>query len=242
VRGSRALATPARRVAVWPASAEELVAAQLALAAHSPAPWRPGYDSLAVGACVVVFERGLAGPGACGDRGWAAAAVLQGPTVLSQAVLECTAAAAYAPGLLALREGPCLEAAVRALAVRPDVLLVDATGRDHPRRAGMALQLGRVLDLPSVGVTHRPLVASGLWPADVRGASEPLSLDGERVGAWVRTRVGVRPLAVHPGWRTDLETALTVVLAAAGPHRTPEPFRVARRLARMARARGLERA
>lgn len=219
----------------WPASAEELTAAQLELAARPVAPWRPGPGVLAVGACVVVFERGLAGPGSRGDRGWAAAAVLRERRVLSDALLECVAAAAYAPGLLALREGPCLEAAVRALTVKPDVLLVDGTGLDHPRRAGMALHLGCVLDLPTVGVTHRPLLAVGEWPGDARAATAPLLLDGERVGAWVRTRAGARPLAVHPGWRTDLDTAVSVVLAAAGPHRTTEPFRVARRLARTAR-------
>jgi hypothetical protein len=56
-------------------------------------------------------------------------------------------------------EGPLLEAAVRALPAQPDVLLVDATGRDHPRRGGLALHLGAALDLPTVGVTHRPPVA-----------------------------------------------------------------------------------
>jgi deoxyribonuclease V len=53
--------------------------------------------------------------------------------------------------LLAPREGPLLEQAVRALPVAPEVLVVNATGRDHPRRAGLALQLGAVLGLPTVG-------------------------------------------------------------------------------------------
>ena len=53
-----------------------------------------------------------------------------------------------------MREGPLLEAAVRALEVEPDLLLVNATDRDHPRRAGLALHLGALLDLPTVGVTH----------------------------------------------------------------------------------------
>jgi len=48
--------------------------------------------------------------------------------------------------------------------------LVNATGRDHPRRAGLALQLGAVLDLPSVGVTHTPLLAQGEWPPGEAGA------------------------------------------------------------------------
>jgi deoxyribonuclease V len=128
-----------------------------------------------------------------------------------------------------------LEAAVRDLP-RPDVLLVDATGRDHPRRAGLALHLGAVLDIPTAGVTHRPLVARGEWPEARRGAWTPLILDGEAVGAWLRTSARARPLAVHAAWRTDVETAVEVVLAACGRHRTPEPLRHARRLARTARA------
>ena len=162
----------------------------------------------------------------------------RGPRIIAQANVAGQAGAGYAPGLLALREGPCLEDAVRSLSVRPDVLLVDATGRDHPRRAGMAMQLGEVLDLPTVGVTHRPLLARGAWPPDVGGAATPLLLDGARVGAWLRTRAGARPLAVHAAWRTDVDVAVQIVIMATLGHRTPEPFRYARRLARTARAGG----
>ena len=116
------------------------------------------------------------------------------------------------------------------------MLLVNATGRDHPRGAGLALHLGAVLDLPTVGVTHRPLLAAGDWPPDETGAMAPLELKGEAVGAWVRTRAGTRPLAVHAGWRTDPGTAAAVVLAASAGARTPEPLRQARRIARSRRA------
>jgi deoxyribonuclease V len=218
---------------VWPRSAGELVDAQRALAALRLPPWRP--DAPTVGACAVRFPRGETGRGHAGDPAWAAAAVLRGRRVLADAAVEGVAGGPYAPGLLALREGPPLEAAVRALAVAPDVLLVDATGRDHPRRAGLALQLGAVLDVPTIGVTHRPLLASGDWPDDERGAASPLMLDGEHVAAWLRTRAGARPLAVHAAWRTDVDAAVTVVLAATRGHRTPEPLRHARRLARLAR-------
>jgi deoxyribonuclease V len=161
------------------------------------------------------------------------------------AVVRGEAGAAYAPGLLALREGPLLEAAVRTLlsralaspAVRPpDVLLVNATGRDHPRRAGLALHLGARLALPTVGITDRPLIARGSWPADLDGAATPLQIGEEVVGYWLCARRGTRPLAVHAAWRTDPETALAVVAAVVGPWRTPEPLRHARRAAREARA------
>jgi len=233
---------------VWPESPEELIDAQHALATPlatavapaTPPPWRPPPEPYAIGACVVVFPRGQGGRGARGDPAWAAAAVLHRRRVVSESTIATVAAGPYVPGLLALREGPCLEAALRALPRAPDVLLVDATGRDHPRRAGLALHLGAVTELPTVGVTHRPLCADGPWPEDKRGASSPLNLDGECVGAWLRTRAGARPLAIHPGWRTTLEVAIDVVLCATHGHRTPEPIRRARRLARLARSESVD--
>ena len=117
------------------------------------------------------------------------------------------------------------------------MLLVDATGRDHPRLAGLALHLGAELELPTVGVTHRPLLAGARWPADRRGATSPLRIGDEVVACWLRTRPGERPLAVHPGWRVDLDTAIDVVAAwpATAYPRTARPRR-ARPGAREARS------
>jgi deoxyribonuclease V len=137
-----------------------------------------------------------------------------------------------------MREGPFLEAAVQCLPARPDVLLVNATGRDHPRRAGLALHLGARLSLPTVGVTRNPLLAEGHWPADVRGASAYLRIGEETVGCWLRTKRGAPPIAVHAAWRTSPETAVIVVMAVTGRWRTPEPLRQARRAARTTRAGG----
>jgi deoxyribonuclease V len=145
------------------------------------------------------------------------------------------ARAPYRAGLLALREGPLLEASVRRLPELPDVLLVDASGRDHPRGAGLALHLGAALGVPTVGVTHRPLLARGEWPQDELGARAPLRLGEELVGYWVRTRPGTRPLAVHSAWRTDADTAAEIVLSVTRT-RTPEPLRIARQIARDERA------
>jgi hypothetical protein len=64
----------------------------------------------------------------------------------------------------------------------------------------------------------------------------PLHIEDELVGYWVRTKRGVRPLAVHAGWRTDPETSVSIVLAVTSKSRTPEPLRQARRVAREARA------
>jgi deoxyribonuclease V len=156
--------------------------------------------------------------------------------VAGTAIVRGEAAAPYQPGLLALREGPLLGAAIRALPGEPEVLIVNATGRDHPRGAGLALHLGAVLDLPSIGVSDRPLLAEGPAAGPGQGAMSPLLLKGAEVARRLRTRAGARPVVVHAGWRTDLDIAVSVVLAATRRARTPEPLRRARREARRARA------
>ena len=217
-----------------------------------------------IGGCFVAVAHGEAGPGKPGDRAWAAAVVwrpdaawggarrrvdhhLRGAPgdgrprraddVLAQAVVPGRASAAYVPGLLAMRDGPVLAAAVAALDMRPEVLLVDAAGVDHPRRAGLALHLGAATGVPTVGVTRRPLAGWGDPPELRRGSLAPVHLDRRCVGFWVCTRTGARAVVAHAGWRTSPETAAQTVLAASTvAARTPVPLQEARRVAREARA------
>ncbi len=251
----------------WPASAVELIGVQAALARAAATalvaqPWSSPSEPLIAG-CFVAHARGEAGPGHPGDRAWGAAvlwrapatpsqirrsdAVLRGTVfgpaprqatdVAAQAVVARTVPAAYTPGLLALREGPILAAAVNALPHRPDIVMVDATGTDHPRRAGLAVQLGAVLRLPSIGVTHRALAGHGAAPELQRGATAPVHLGSLEVARWVCTRSGVRPVLAHAGWRTDTALAADLVLRSSTPaSRTPVPLQEARRVAREARA------
>ncbi len=222
---------------MWPTDAAGLVATQVELAGRTPEPWAPPTGRARAGGCWVCFPRGLTGRGRTGDPAWAAAVSTASGRVVGQHVLEGAAGAPYEPGLLALRTGQLMERAVRELASPPEVLLLDASGRDHPRSAGLAVHLGAVLDLPTVGITHRPLLAEGSWPEDSRGATSPLRIDGRVVACWLCTRAGTRPLVVHPGWRVGLDEAVDVVLAeTAAGRRTPEPLRQARHLARRARA------
>jgi len=226
----------------WQPTIAALEAEQQRLAAAPMPAW--SLPRLAAGgllpsiaASYVCFGRGGSGPGATGDTGWAGAAWFRAGRVAATAAAQAVATAAYDPGHLALREGPLHEAALRGLPGLPEILIVDATGRDHPRRAGLALHLGARLGVASVGVTNRLLVAAGEWPADTPGATAPFHLEGEIVGFWLRVRGGVRPLAVHAAWRTDPATALAIVRTCVEAQRTPEPLRTARRLAREARTR-----
>jgi deoxyribonuclease V len=173
----------------WPATADALTELQHALGELIPEHWQPPMTSLRIGACFVCFER-VQGAGAAGDAGFAGAAVTSRRRLLAGVTSSGPAGGPYLPTLLALREGLLLEQAVRALPIAPDVLVVNATGRDHPRRGSLALHLGAVLGLPTIGVTTRLLVAEGAWPPDQRGATASLLVGGEVVGCWVRTRAG----------------------------------------------------
>jgi deoxyribonuclease V len=225
----------------WPSTAAELESFQRSLAAERPPLWEIPAGPIAIAGCFVCFERGESSrSGLAGERAWAAAAMIQDGKLVGTSTMAAEVSAPYVSGFLALREGALLEALVRALPVRPDVVLVDATGRDHPRRAGLALHLGAVLDLPTVGVTHRTLLAEGEPPGEQKGSESPLYLDFDVVGCWLRTKTAARPLAIHPGWRTDLRTAVAVVGLSFGRARTPEPLRKARQIARTMRASACE--
>lgn len=221
----------------WPETPDLLAEIQKQLAALNPEPWHMLQGAVSFGGCWICNPKGHEGKGMPGDLCWAVAVLVVEGQLKAVATAAGKAAAAYEPGFLALREGPLLESAVNRLPERAEVLLVNATGRDHPRRAGLALHLGAKLALPTIGVTRQPLLSTGHWPAEERGAAAPLKIDGEAVACWLRTRPGAAPLVVHPGWRTDLETAVAVVMAVTGRYRIPEPLRQARRAAREFRAR-----
>ena len=49
----------------------------------------------------------------------------------------------------------------------------------------------------------------------------------EIIGAYVRTRTGVKPMVVSPGHLIDLETAIQVILALCPRYRIPQVIRYA---------------
>lgn len=221
----------------WPTDPVALARLQRTLGAAHPPPWRPADgDAVGASACCFAGEVRPRGPEDPATRGWAAACryTPDGPEI---AVATRHVAMPYVPGQLALREGPLRASALLRLGQLPDVVLVTATGRDHPARAGLATLLGAALDVPTIGITDRPLAGRGDQPPSAPGARTPLLVDDEVVGWWLRTQPAVRPVAVSAGWRTTADVAVRVTLASVGAARMPEPVRHARRAAREARAR-----
>lgn len=136
----------------------------------------------------------------------------------------------YIPGFLSFREGPALAAAVRRLARRPDLLIVDGQGLAHPKRCGLACHLGVELGIPALGCAKSRLIGTYAEPGPERGAHVPLLDRGETIGAVLRTRSRVKPVFVSAGHLLTLDDAVALVLQTAG-FRLPEPQRAADRLA-----------
>lgn len=168
-----------------------------------------------------------------GDIAHAAVVLLSFPdlTPLEAATAEVAVSFPYIPGLLAFREGPAVLAALERLIGQPDVLLFDAQGMAHPRRMGLASHMGVLLDWPSIGCAKSRLFGEHEEVPPERGSWVPLWDGPEVIGAVLRTQSHTQPVYVSIGHRTDLETAIELVLACTSSYRIPEPLRWAHRVA-----------
>jgi deoxyribonuclease V len=131
----------------------------------------------------------------------------------------------YIPGLLSFREMPAILAAFERVRQEPDLIFYDGQGYAHPRRFGIACHLGVALDCPTIGCAKSRLIGTHEEPPNERGGWAPLEDKGERIGAVLRTRTGVKPIYVSVGHRVSLERAIELVLAVSDGYRIPRPTR-----------------
>ncbi|MBU0536148.1 MAG: endonuclease V [Nanoarchaeota archaeon] len=133
----------------------------------------------------------------------------------------------YISSYLFYREAPAIIDAFSKLNTKPDILMVDANGILHPRRIGMASQLGLALDVPTIGVAKN--LAFG------RSFQNKIEANKEIVAEEVATREFARPLYVSPGHRISLRTSVEIVKKMiVEPHKLPEPLHLAHRLSKKA--------
>ncbi len=138
----------------------------------------------------------------------------------------------YIPGLLSFREAPVVLRALQKLRRRPDVVILDAQGKAHPRRAGLASHVGVLTGLPCIGCAKSRLTGQHREPGPARGSfTDLLDKNSQVIGRVLRTRRNVKCLYVSVGHLVDLDQAASIVLALAVRYRLPEPTRLAHLLA-----------
>ena len=104
----------------------------------------------------------------------------------------------YIPGYLYLREAPALLRVLAQIETPYDLVLVDAHGRLHPRRAGLATVIGVLTERPTLGI------AKSLLVGEIRGTGpvRPIYLKGVQEGWYVK---GDRPFYASPGNKMPLD-------------------------------------
>ncbi len=137
----------------------------------------------------------------------------------------------YVPGLLSFREVPPILGAWKKLSVKPEVFLCDGQGIAHPRGIGLASHLGLVLNISTVGCAKTKLCGVHKPVGEQKGSRELLFLNGKKIGVVYRSRTGVKPLYISPGYKADIETSVQLVENCISRYRIPEPLRWAHRRA-----------
>lgn len=149
----------------------------------------------------------------------------------------------YVPGLFSFREIPALLKAFEKLEIQPDLIVCDAQGIAHPYGVGMATHLGLELDIPTIGCAKKRLLGAydkSAMPAE-RGQMQSLILEGDEIGAALRTQTDIKPMFVSIGHKISLPTALDWVLKLCSKYRLPETTRQADQLVNKLRRESLLR-
>lgn len=107
----------------------------------------------------------------------------------------------YIPTFLSFREGPAIISAFRSLKTKPDLLMIDGCGINHPRSAGLATHIGVALDIATIGVAKRLLCGTVEEPTSV-GEHNLILLDGQYVGASLLSKRALSRLSSHQGIRS----------------------------------------
>ena len=126
----------------------------------------------------------------------------------------------YKSGFLFYKDGPAVIGAFNMLENKPDVLIVEGNGILHPRRIGMASQVGILLDTPTIGVTKRLMIG------EIN--KKTIYVDKEARGYELVTREHSNPIYISPGHKISLNSSLEIINNCMRlPHKMPEPLHLA---------------
>uniref|UniRef100_A0A7C2K315 Methylated-DNA-[protein]-cysteine S-methyltransferase DNA binding domain-containing protein n=1 Tax=Schlesneria paludicola TaxID=360056 RepID=A0A7C2K315_9PLAN len=140
----------------------------------------------------------------------------------------------YIPGYLTFRELPPLLALlddVRRQGPLAPVILVDGSGRLHPRQAGLAVAVGVCGGCVTVGVSKHQLCGRVREDELVDGCPTIWHQD-ERLGVKLTTGSKRRTVFLSPGTGIDLASSLRMVQAVWRTERLPRPIARADALSR----------
>jgi deoxyribonuclease V len=125
----------------------------------------------------------------------------------------------YIPGLFAYREGPAICMLLNSLPGLPPLAIFDAQGIAHPRGFGLAAHIGVLYDIPTMGLTRRPLFGHAEAPSEEDAAMTDITdRRGRIIGTCVRLRARCEPIYGSPGHRTDVRSMRNLLTELSSFH------------------------
>jgi len=140
----------------------------------------------------------------------------------------------YIPGYLFYREAPVLlplliEARDGGL-LDGTLTMIDGNGRLHPRRAGIACQIGALARISTCGIAKRLMLGRvGDWSDSGPIKTAHVCEGGDILGLAIRRGKGL-PIYLSEGNMTDLVSCAEITFSSLG-RRLPQPLRMAHILA-----------
>ena len=125
----------------------------------------------------------------------------------------------YIPGFLSYRVASITTKAIEKLKTKPDIMIISANGVMHPRKIGAASAIGLFTDIPTIGVTKKPLCGEEI--------EDGVYLDKDIIGKKIETKDKAKPVYVSQGYKISLKTTLEIVKDMLKGHKMPEPLYLA---------------
>ncbi len=165
------------------------------------------------------------------DRAVSAAVIIDTKSlkIVEKRIKEVVLSFPYVPGFLGFREAEVMVSVLRELKTGFDVIMANGHGILHPRRFGLASQVGLMMDMPTIGLAKR-LIAGNHIKEDISSFNvgkfkvQPVVLEKEIAGVYMNGYY------VSIGHKITLQTAVELVKETS-IYKTPEPIRQAHILA-----------
>ncbi len=130
----------------------------------------------------------------------------------------------YIPSYFYLREGKIIEKNIRRCMRKysPEVILIDGSGILHPRKAGIATQVGIKLNISTIGITKRKLVGTVLK----RNNDIANIIYNDQIMGYAIWKNSQNPIYVSIGNKINDSTMIKIVRHLQ-KYKIPEPLRIA---------------
>ncbi len=140
----------------------------------------------------------------------------------------------YSPGYLGFREVPLMIKTMQKIKIKPDIIVCDGHGINHPRRFGEATHIGYALNIPSIGIAKNPFIGKSNWKSlkKRKGEKAPILDDGNLLGYAICLADNQKPVFISIGYRIEIELALKIALYLSKEHKQPDPLYLADRISR----------